>query len=100
MTLVLERKRAERNKAAGKVPPEFGQLVLDARRDGGEGAACGKAVALQRTERNGELLLRYALDSMDVVRSGVALAFGRVAGRVLFEGYPTTDGGRNGSASV
>lgn len=39
-------------------------------------------------------------DSMEVVRSGVALAFGRVAGRVLFEGYPTTDGGRNGSVSV
>lgn len=39
-------------------------------------------------------------DSIEVVRSGVAEAFGRVAGRVLFEGYPITDGGRDGTETI
>jgi AcrR family transcriptional regulator len=36
-------------------------------------------------------------DSIEAVRSGVGQAFGRMAARVLFEGYPTNDGERDGS---
>ena len=39
-------------------------------------------------------------DSIETVRHGVAQAFGRMAGRVLFEGYPAVDGGRDGAATV
>ena len=39
-------------------------------------------------------------DSIDAVRQGVGQAFGRMAARVLFEGYPMNDGAGNGSAAV
>lgn len=39
-------------------------------------------------------------DSIEAVRTGVGQAFGRMAARVLFEGYPMIEGGRDGSAAV
>ncbi len=35
-------------------------------------------------------------DSIEAVRAGVGQAFGRMAARVLFEGYPINDGERDG----
>jgi AcrR family transcriptional regulator len=39
-------------------------------------------------------------DSIEAVRASVGQAFGRMAARVLFEGYPIDNGGRDGSAAV
>jgi AcrR family transcriptional regulator len=39
-------------------------------------------------------------DSIEALRHGVAQAYGRVAGRVLLEGYPIIDGGPDGTAPV
>lgn len=39
-------------------------------------------------------------DSIEAVRQGVGQAFGRMAARVMFEGYPINDGESNGSAAV
>lgn len=39
-------------------------------------------------------------DSIDAVRQGVSQAFGRMAARVLFEGYPINNGERDGSAAI
>lgn len=36
-------------------------------------------------------------DSLEGVRASIGQAFGRMAARVLFEGYPINDGERNGS---
>lgn len=39
-------------------------------------------------------------DSIDAVRHGVGQAFGRMAARVLFEGYPINEGAGNGNSAV
>lgn len=39
-------------------------------------------------------------EGIDAVRTSVGQAFGRMAARVLFEGYPIDNGGRDGSAAV